>query len=45
MEFKKKLLRESLQIDSNGVKTYSDKSQSIVLTESQLERLIENLNN
>ena len=27
MEFKKKLLRESLQIDSNGVKTYSDKSQ------------------
>ena len=44
MEFKKKLLRESLQINSNGVKTYSEKPQNIVLTESQLERLIENLN-
>ncbi len=33
MEFKKKLLRESLQINSNEVKTYSEKSQSIVLTE------------
>jgi hypothetical protein len=45
MEFKKKLLRESLQINGNGVKTYSEKPQNIVLTESQLERLIENLNN
>jgi|TARA_R110000822_G_scaffold104821_1_gene231967 hypothetical protein len=44
MEFKKKLLRETLQIDSNGVKTYSENPQNIILTENQLERLIENLN-
>lgn len=44
MEFKKKLLRESLEMESNDVKTYSEKPQNIVLTESQLERLIENLN-
>ena len=45
MEFKKKLLRESFKLESNGVKTYSEKPQNIVMTESQLERLIENLNN
>lgn len=44
MEFKKKLLSESLEMKSNGIKTYSEKPQNIVLTESQLERLIENLN-
>jgi len=44
MEFKKKLLRESLEMEGNGVDTYSEKPQNIVLTESQLERLIENLN-
>ena len=44
MEFKKKLLRESLDMKSNNVKTYSEKPQNIILTESQLERLIENLN-
>lgn len=44
MKFKKKLLRESLEMESNDVKTYSEKAQNIVLTESQLERLIENLN-
>ena len=44
MEFKKKILRESLEMDSNGVKTYSEKPQNIVVTESQLERLIEKLN-
>ena len=44
MEFKKKILRESLEIKSNGVKTYSEKPQNIIMTESQLERLIEKLN-
>lgn len=44
MNFKKKLLSESLEIKSNGIKTYSEKPQNIVLTESQLERLIEKLN-
>ena len=38
MEFKKKLLKRVLEI-SNGVKTYSEKPQNIVMTESQLERL------
>ena len=44
MEFKKKNLRESLEMKSNGVKTYSEKPQNIIMTESQLERLIEKLN-
>ena len=44
MEFKKKILRETLEMDSNGVKTYSEKPQNIIVTESQLERLIEKLN-
>ena len=44
MEFKKKILRESMELKSNGVETYSEKPQSIVMTEAQLERLIQNLN-
>ena len=44
MEFKKKILRESMEIESNGVNTYSEKAQNIIMTESQLERLIESLN-
>ncbi len=44
MEFKKKILRESMEIESNNVETYSEKPQNIVMTESQLERLIQNLN-
>ena len=45
MKFKKKILRESLAIKENGVNTFSEKSQSIVMSESQLERLIENIQN
>lgn len=44
MEFKKKILRESMELESNGVETYSEKPQNIIMTESQLERLIQNLN-
>jgi hypothetical protein len=44
MKFKKKILRESLKVKNNGVKTYSEKPQNIIVTESQLERLIEKLN-
>jgi len=44
MKFKKKILRESLNVQNNGVKTYSEKPQNIIVTESQLERLIEKLN-
>jgi hypothetical protein len=45
MEFKKKILRESLELKENGVNTFSEKPQSIVMSESQLERLIENIQN
>jgi len=44
MEFKKKILRESMELESNGVDTYSEKPQNIIMTEAQLERLIQNLN-
>lgn len=43
MEFNKKTLMESLSKDSNGVKTFSEKPQNIVINETQLERLIDNL--
>jgi len=43
MEFRKKTLRESLRMDENGVKTFSEKPQNIIMSESQLERLIENI--
>lgn len=44
MEFKKKILRESMELESNGIETYSEKPQNIIMTESQLDRLIQNLN-
>lgn len=44
MEFKKKSLNEALDIKSNGTKSFSKKPQNIVISESQLERLIEKLN-
>ncbi len=44
MEFKKSVLVESLKVESNNVKTFSEKPQNIVISEAQLERLIEKLN-
>jgi len=44
MEFKKKTLNEALEIKSNGSKSFSEKPQNIVISENQLERLIEKLN-
>jgi len=44
MKFKKSILSEHLKMESNGVKTFSEKPQNIVISESQLERLIEKLN-
>ena len=44
MEFKKSNLMEHLKAESNGVKTFSEKPQNIVISEEQLERLIEKLN-
>jgi hypothetical protein len=43
MEFNKKTLLESLDKTSNGIKTFSEKPQNIVISESQLERLMEKL--
>ena len=42
MEFKKKLLKRVVKRKVMTVKTYSEKPQNIVMTESQLERLIKN---
>ena len=44
MEFKKSTLMEHLNVEANGVKTFSEKPQNIVISEEQLERLIERLN-
>ena len=44
MEFKKSNLMEHLNVVTNGVKTFSEKPQNIVISEEQLERLIERLN-
>jgi hypothetical protein len=43
MEFTKKILMESLEVPTNGKKTYSEKPQNIILTESQLESIIAKL--
>jgi hypothetical protein len=43
MKIQKKLIKESLKIDEKGIKTYSEKKQNIVLTESQLETLLKKI--
>lgn len=43
MKFDKKVLFENLNLKTNGLKTYSDKPQSVVVTESQLERIIQKI--
>jgi hypothetical protein len=46
MKFKKKVLSESVSYrETSKRKTYSEKPQTIIITESQLERLIEKLSN
>ena len=45
MKFKKKLLSESLNLPKVNKKTFSDKPQNIIITEDQLERLIEKVDN
>ena len=44
MEFKKKVLSEALKVKTNNVKTFSDKPQNVIISESQLERLISRIN-
>lgn len=43
MKFTKKVLFENLNVKTDGKKTYSEKPQSVVVTESQLERIIQKL--
>jgi hypothetical protein len=40
MKFNKKTLFENLNIKTDGKKTYAEKPQSIIVSESQLERII-----
>ena len=40
MKIEKKLLKESLNIQKEEKKTFSNKKQNIVLTEEQLEKLL-----
>jgi len=40
MEFKKKNLNEALNIKGSDKKTFSEKPQNIVISEEQLDRLI-----
>lgn len=43
MKIEKKLIKESLGYQTQGKKTFANKKQNIVLTESQLEKLLEKL--
>ena len=40
MKIEKKLIKESLGYTEHGKKTFSNKKQNIVITESQLEKLL-----
>ena len=41
MIIEKKLIKESVGIDKKESQTFSDKKQNIVITEAQLEKLLE----
>lgn len=43
MKFNKKTLFEGLKVKTSGIKTFSEKPQSVVVTESQLERIIQKI--
>jgi len=43
MKFKKGNILESLDMESKGEKTFSEAPQNIIITESQLDHLLENL--
>ena len=43
MKIEKKLIKESLGYNQEGQKTFSDKKQNIIITEAQLEKLLEKL--
>ena len=41
MKITKKLIKESLGYKNEGKKTHSEKKQNIIITEKQLEKLLE----
>ena len=43
MKIEKKLIKESLGYNQQGKKTFSNKKQNIIITEAQLEKLLEKL--
>jgi hypothetical protein len=43
MKFSKKILFENMNLKTSGLKNFSEKPQSIVVTESQLERVIQKI--
>ena len=45
MKIQKKLVKESVGLDTQNKKSFSEKKQNIVITEKQLEKLLEKLNN
>jgi len=44
MKINKKLIKESVGNETKGYGTYSQKKQNIIITESQLEKILEILN-
>jgi hypothetical protein len=43
MKIEKKLIKESVGINKKEMETFSSKKQNIVITESQLEKLLKTL--
>jgi len=43
MKIKKKIIKESIGIKQPSIETFSIKKQNIIITESQLEKLLEKL--
>lgn len=43
MKIQKKLIKESLGYNTKGKESFSDKKQNIIITEAQLEKLLEKL--
>lgn len=43
MEIEKKLIKESIGDVKKGPKTFSEKKQNIIITEKQLEKLLEKI--
>jgi hypothetical protein len=44
MKIEKKIIKETFNIKEGGKKTFSNKKQNIIITESQLEALLVKLN-